>query len=147
MKSLARHVCVFAWVLAAVVQLILVTRAPDTLVISGADIAHENTMVLIHQLIFISFGLLVALAAYFSKKWGAYLVVISAALYLTRWFPLQSIYKYGLSAVAKSMFLIGSNPGVRLSYITGNIVLPILFIASIAFVVLGARRPPSTAQA
>ncbi len=144
MKSLARHVCLFAWVLAVGMQLILVTHAPDTLVISGVDMAHENAMVLIHQLIFIGFGLLVAIVAYFAKRWGSYLVVVSAAFYLARWFPFQSVYKYGLSAVAKSMFHLGSNPGVRLSYIMGNIVLPILFVASIVFVVIDSRRPVST---
>jgi len=143
MKSLSRHVCLFSWALAAVVQLILVTRAPDTLVISGVETAHENALVLQHQLIFIGIGLLLAIVAYFAKRWGSYLVVVSAAIYLVHWFPFQAVYKYGLSAVAKSMFLIGSNPAVRLSYITGSFVLPILFIASIVLVVFGPRRPPS----
>jgi hypothetical protein len=126
--------------LAVVAQLIFVVNVPDKIEISGIDLSHANSMVLVRQAIFIGCGLMLAIAAYFTKRWSSLLVVGSSMLYLVHWFPFQSAYKYGLITVYKTMFLIGSNPGLRLSFFTRDVILPIAFITSIVFVVLEMRR-------
>lgn len=143
MKSLAKHICLGAWILAFIAQSIVVSLAPASLVVSGTDIAHAAKMVLIRTLIFISLGLALAVAAYFAKRWGQLLAALSAVLYLVRWFPFKSVFKFGPSAVAKEMFLIGSNANVMWLSIIGNAVLPVLFISVIALVLIEARRPIS----
>jgi hypothetical protein len=143
MKSLAKHICLCAWILAFIAQSIVVSVAPASLVVSGTDIAHAAKLVLIHTLIFVSLGLALAVAAYFAKGWGQFLAALSAALYLVRWFPIKSVFKFGPFAVAKEMFLIGSNTNVMWLSIIGNVILPILFISVIALVVIPVRRPTS----
>jgi len=43
-------------------------------------------------------------------------------------------------------FLVGSNPGLRLSFITRDIVLPTAFVVAIVFAVLELRRYPQIAR-
>jgi hypothetical protein len=147
MKASAKLICLLAWVLAAVVQSIFVASVPDKIVISGVDISHANHMVLVHQALFIGFGFALAAAAYFAKRWTFVFVVASSALYLVHWFPFQSIKKYGLVAVSKGMMVVGSNPGLRLTFVTRDIILPIAFVVAIAFVALAIhRQTPSAVQ-
>ena|ERR1700674_3058518 len=147
MKSLAKHICLCAWILAFIAQSIVVSIAPESLVVSGVDIGHAAKMVLMHTLIFVALGLALAVAAYFAKRWGQFLTALSAALYLVRWFPFKSVFKFGPSAVAKEMFLIGSNANVMWLSIIGNVVLPVLFVSVIALVLIRARRPTSAVVA
>jgi hypothetical protein len=138
--SIGRLLFLLAWLLAAVVQLVVITRAPDTLVISGVDIARENAAVLQHQLIVVGFGIALAVGAFMSRKWGLHLVIATSVIYIVHWFPFQSVYKAGPIAVAKAMLLLGSNPGLRLPFVTRDVVLPIVFCASIVFAVLELHR-------
>ena len=108
--------------------------------VSGIDIAYANKMVLVHTLIVAVIGLALAVASYFAKSWGQLLAVLSSALYLVRWFPFKSVFKFGLSTVAKGMFLIGSNANFALLSIIGNVVLPALFISVITLVLLQRWR-------
>jgi len=136
----SRLLCLIAWAVAAAVQLIVVLRTPGTIIVSGVDISHENNMVLAHQAIFIGCGLALSVAAFVRRGWAAFLVVTSAAMYLIHWFPFQPVYKYGLTAVAKSMFILGSNPILQLSSVTRDVILPIAFIVVIVLTVLEMRR-------
>jgi hypothetical protein len=146
-KGPSRLVCLLAWILAAVVQAIFVASLPEKMTISGVDITHANHVVLVHQAFFIGCGLVLAVAAYAAKRWGLLFVVASSVLYLAHWFPFQSVHKYGLIAAYKTMVLVGSSPGLRLSSITRDVILPIAFLAAIALVALEMRGPtPSTAQ-
>jgi hypothetical protein len=119
---------------------VLLAESPAKVVVLGTDLSHENAMVLIHGLGFISCGILLTAAGYVWKRWSALLLVASSALYLVHWFPFRSAYKYGLVATFKTRALLGMNPGYRLSFITRDIVLPIAFIAVIVILALGTRR-------
>jgi hypothetical protein len=142
-NSLSKQICLCGWLLAFIAQCIVISFAPESLVVSGMDIGHANKLELLYTLIFVSFGLALAIAAYKAKRWGQRLAAFSAALYLIRWFPFKSVFKFGLSAVAKEMFLIGSNTNVMWVSIIGNVVLPLMFISVITLVLIGAQRPTS----
>jgi hypothetical protein len=144
MKSLAKHICLWAWVLALIAQSIVIYNAPQSIVVAGVDVAQPTKMALIHTLIFVGFGLALAIAAYFAKKIGPSLTALSAALYLVHWFPIKSVVKFGLLVVAKGMFLIGSNPNVRWVAIIGDVILPVSFISVIVLLLIGPRRPTPT---
>jgi hypothetical protein len=141
MKLSARLICVLAWVFAGVVQLVFVLQVPDKIVIAGTDLSQANAMVRMHQAVFIGIGLLVAALGYVVKKWSSWLVIVSSALYLVHWFPLQSVQKYGLIAVSKNMWMVGSTPGLTLTSVARDAVLPIMFCASIVLALLEMRRP------
>ena len=138
--SLCRTLFLLAWLLAAVVQLIFIAHAPKTLVLSGVDYAHANNIMLLRQFILICFGIGLGVVAHFAGKWGPLIIVVSSALYLIQWFPFRSVYMVGPIAVAKSMFLLGSNQSYVLTSITGDIVLPIIFLSCIVFAALEMRR-------
>ncbi len=140
MKTQARLLCTLAWILAAVVQLMLVAQRPQKVVVMGTDLSHENTMVLVHGLGFIACGLLLTVAGYIWKMWSSLLVVASSALYLVHWFPFRSAYQYGIVATFKARALLGMNPGYQLSFFTRDVVLPIAFVVALVFVTLGIRR-------
>jgi hypothetical protein len=69
MNSLAKHNCLCAWLLAFIAQCIVITFAPESLVVSGVDIGHTNKLALFHTLVFVNFGLALAIAAYIAKSW------------------------------------------------------------------------------
>lgn len=140
MKSLARPVSAFAWGLAAIVQLVLVAQRPEKVVVFGTDVSHDNTMVLVHGLVFIACGLLLAIASYIWKRWSSLLVGASSVLYLVSWFPFRSAYQHGLIATFNARFVVGMNPGYRLPFITRDIVLPIAFVLAFVLVMLEMRR-------
>jgi hypothetical protein len=144
-KSPARVLCLLAWTLAFIAQVMVVYRAPDSFVVFGVEMAHANKMVGIHALIVVSFGLALAIAAFFAKRWGPYLAAFSAVLYWVRWFPLKSVLKVGPVPVAKGMFLIASNPNAGWSVALSNFVLPPVFIIVIVLATFELRRPTSTA--
>ena len=141
MRSLAKHICSWAWGLAFIVQSIVIYIAPQSIVVAGVDIAPSSKMALIHTLIFVGFGFALAIAAYFSNKIGPFLTAFSATMYLVHWFPIKSVVKFGPVVVAKGMFLVGSNANVRWLAIIGDIVLPVSFITVIVLLVIGTRRP------
>jgi hypothetical protein len=143
-KSPARVLCLLAWALAFVVQVTVVYRATDSFFVFGVEMAHANKMVGIHALIFVSFGLALAIAAFFAKRWGPYLAAFSAVLYWVRWFPLKSVLKVGPVVVAKGMFLIASNPNAGWSVAISNFVLPPVFIVVIVLAAFEVRRRIST---
>lgn len=138
--SAGRILCLVAWILAAIVQLIVVSGMPDRLVISGIDLSDANRTALLHGAFFIGCGLMLASGAFIPRRWTWLLALLSAVLYLVHWFPFQSVKTYGLVTVFKGMFLIGWNPGLRLSFVTRDIVLPIAFVTSIALLLFGRRR-------
>ena len=139
-SSIGRLVCLLAWSLAAVAQIVFVASVPDKIVITGLDVSHANHVALMHQALFIGTGLILAVMSYLWKKWATLFVIISSALYLAHWFPYHSVRQFGLLATYRAMFVIGSNEGLRLSFVIRDIVLPVAFIASIVFVLLEMRR-------
>jgi hypothetical protein len=139
-KITGRLVCLFAWILAAVMQIIVVASAPNRAVAFGVDISKANTIVFRYQTLFIAVGLALALASCVFKRWSSLLVIAASALYLVHWFPLRSVLTYGFAAPLKAMYLIGDNAGLRLSFFTRDVALPIAFVVAIVLVVLEVRR-------
>jgi hypothetical protein len=147
MRAVARRVCLTGWILAVAVALFYFYTAPRKLVISGTDLSQVNSMAKLYQLAFTVFGLLIVGLSYVFKRWSAWLVLIASALYLLRWFPYPQIAKYGLVAVAKSMWIVGSNSGLVLTFAVRDVILPATFLLSIILVLVGvtsARVSDST---
>lgn len=147
MRSVARSLCLTGWIVAVAVALFYVYSAPQKLVVSGVDLSQVNSMAKLYQLLFTALGLLIVILSYVLRRWGAPLILVASALYLVRWFPYQQIAKYGLIAVAKSMWTVGSIPGLRLTFAVRDIILPILFLLSIVFVLVRDRSVRPSAYA
>ena len=107
--SATRLIFLLAWILAAVVQIVEFAYSPKTIVIAGVDESHAIAVGLLHQWVFIGLGIVVAVVAYRAGRRGPIIVIFASIVYLLQWFPFRSVYKAGLVAVAKSMFLIVSH--------------------------------------
>ena len=141
MKATSTLICLAAWTLAAVAQLIFFLNLPGGRVSAfGVDLSHARDMSLMGQGIYIACGLVSAIAASLIKKWRFSLVIVSSLFYLLHWFPWRVVGQYGLPAVAKSMYVIGSTPGLRFTSIIRDMVLPIAFAVAIAFAASEKRK-------
>jgi hypothetical protein len=140
MKSPARILCLAAWALACLEQMMLVHQSPDSLVIFGTEMAEANKMVAIHALMFSSVGLALAVVAFFARRLGPHVAALSAALYLLRWFPFKPVFKFGPFVVFKGMLSVASHPNIAWAVIISNFVLPAAFIAVIALAVFEWQR-------
>lgn len=146
MKLTGRLVCILAWLLMAIVQTIVVAGAPDRIVAFGNDITQATTAAIHSGAIFIAFGLTLALSSYVFKRWSPIVVIAASALYLLHWFPLYLVFKHGLIDPFRLKYLIGWNPGLRLSFLTRDVVLPVAFVIALVLAVLEVKRPRSAGQ-
>lgn len=134
-KSISTRLCVAAWVLAATLQLIFMLGLPDQIVVDGQDLTHANLIVQTRGLIFVGTGLVLSLIALTTWPWGLAITAASASLYLVRWLPFGLIQDVGLLGAVKRMWIVGSIPGLRLTAIVRDVLLPLAFIAVIAFAI------------
>jgi len=146
MKTSVAVVCLAAWLLAAIALLVFILGLPAKTVVSGIDVSHAANMLLVQQAIFIAVGLASAIWAWANRKWRLLLVVASSLLYLLHWFPWRAVSKVGLIATAKSMYLLGSTPGLQFISLIRDVVLPIAFAAAFILAILETRRHPTRSE-
>ena len=147
MKATGTLICLGGWVLAAAAQLAFTLSVPLGKVVAfGVDLTHVRDMSLMHAAVYITCGLILAIAAILAKKWRFPLVVIASLFYLLHWFPWRMVGKYGFTAVAHSKYLAGSIPSLRFISVIRDIVLPIAFTVAIALAISERRRYMVTAE-
>jgi hypothetical protein len=140
-KISATVICVAAWIVAAVTQLVVSLGLPDKVVAFGVDISHASHMLLVKQAVYVACGLALAIAACVIRKWRFPLVIVSALFYLLHWFPWRAVSTFGLSATANSMHVLGTTPGLRFTSLVRDVILPIAFAAVIALAIRETRKP------
>lgn len=140
MKASAAVLCVAAWIVVAVTQLVISFGLPDKVIAFGVDISHSSDMLLVKQALYIACGLALAVAAFVRKQWRFPLVIVSSLFYLLHWFPWRLIGSYGLTATVESIYVIGSIPGLRITSSIRDVALPITFAAVIAMATVERRR-------
>ena len=139
-------ICAGAWVLAAVAELVFIVRLPaGRIVLSGVDLSHAAHMLHLRDALFIGCGLALALAAWLLRRWQASLVMVASLFYLSHWFPWHQVEHFGPLATARSMYLIGSTPGLRFISLIRDVVLPICFATAIVMAIFGTRAARSRA--
>jgi hypothetical protein len=111
-----------------------VTTAEQRVIIGGADLSAQSSAVLRHGAILLAIGLLISVGSFFWKRRASVLVIASSALYLLHLFPFYLIFKYGPAATFRAMWLTGSIPGLRMTALTRDAVLPAAFITAIVLV-------------
>jgi hypothetical protein len=141
-KTYVAFICLAAWTLAAIAQLIFTLGLPDKTIVSGVDVSHAMSMLHVRQAIFIGLGLASAIWACTYRKWRFPLVVASSLLYLLHWIPWRPLGEFGLSATVKSMYVLGSTPSLRFTSLVRDALLPIAFAVVITLAVPEARKPP-----
>jgi hypothetical protein len=139
-NALGRWLCLLAWLTAVVVQTVFVTINGTKVVIGGIDFTAQNTAILRHGAIFLAIGFLITVASFFWRRWASVLVIASSTLYILHWFPLHSVLSYGPAATFRGMWLVGSIPGLRMTAVTRDIVLPAAFIVTIVLTVRDRLR-------
>jgi hypothetical protein len=139
-KASAAVICVAAWIVAAVTQLVFTLGLPTKVVAFDVDISHTSDMLLVKQAVYIACGLALAIAASAIRQWRFPLLIISSLFYLLHWFPWRLVGRYGFTATAKSMYVLGSTPGLRFTSSIRDVALPIAFCAVIAVATLERRR-------
>src|ERR1700733_15374212 len=98
-------ICLAAWLLAALTQLVFVLTLPsDKALAFGVDIAHATHLVLLNQALYVTCGLALAVGACVIRQWRFSLVIVSSLFYLFHWFPWRMVGSYGVIATAKSMY-------------------------------------------
>ena len=145
MRYAGRVVCLIAWILAICVQLV-VTSDSTPLIVDGVDYTWAQAEIRLHGALLLGIGVAIALLAFIRKPWYWIPAILSPALYLLHWFPFESVSKYGFAAVFEGMAVVGSNPGLRLAFVTRDIILPIAFVLSIVLTLLARRRSLGTTQ-
>ena len=140
MRVSSASVCVAAWILAGITQVVfMLGLRTDTIIAFGVDISHASHMLLLKQGVYIALGIALALAAYANARWRPALVIVAALFYLMHWFPWRLIGRYGFIATAKSMYVLGSTEGLRFMSLFRDVVLPITF-AVVIVMAIGEKR-------
>ena len=121
--SWARHLCLIGWLLATTVESYLLAHTPPVLEVFGHDLGGANRRIFQHDLAFIVICLLMAVAAYFFRKRGLYLVMLSCTLFLIKWFPFVAVAKYGFYRVFSTTYRIGLTTTFKLTLLN-DVLLP-----------------------
>lgn len=146
MKAPATTICLAAWIVAAITQFVFTFGLPDKVVAFGIDISQAAHALHARQAAYIACGLALAIAAFAIRKWRFPLVTVASLFYLLHWFPWRQIGKYGFTATAKSMYVLGSIPGLRFVASIRDVVLPIAFALVIILATLERRDNGSSSR-
>jgi hypothetical protein len=141
MNRTTAYICLGAWILAAVAQLLVMLSLPDKVSAFGVDVTHASHALLVKQLLFVVFGIALASWALASTRFRWRLVVLSSLLYLLHWFPWRLATNVGLLASVKAIYQSALVPLEVVSFIR-DIALPLIFVAVIAMVIAQAREVP-----
>jgi hypothetical protein len=140
-KPSAALICVAAWILALVTQLVFALGlSTDKVVTFGVDITQASHALQLKQLLYVAIGLASALAAYANTRWRFALLIFSCLFYLLHWFPWRLVGSYGIVATTRSMYVLGSTEGLRFISLVRDVVLPIAFAAVIVHAIFERRK-------
>jgi len=135
-----------AWCVVALGQVAIFVQVPAHVVVFGVDVTRETKLNELHQTLWIAMGIALVLWSLWVSRWGTLLVVLSSAIYLVNWLPLHSIVTNGLGATARMTWIVGSTPGIRLTYLLWNVLLPIAFAVAVVLSLWEMKRPRAPAR-
>jgi hypothetical protein len=140
LKLLGPKLCALAWTVAVATQIVFMLRTPDHAVLFGTDWSDVIQATQRRGLLFVGLGLLTAAVGLITGRFGFLVSIGSAFIYLTHWFPMTLIARNGFGGALVIMRLADSIPGLRMTGVIRDLILPVAFVVSIALCVLEWRR-------
>jgi hypothetical protein len=138
----ARLLCLLTWLVAGVAQMLIVVRAPTTLIVDGHDLSAELRAMLVQSLLPVVAGLLLVGASVLTRRKAFRIgaIILSALVYLADWIPLETIRKFGPEAGIAVLRIPAAIPELQWIWLLRNILLPAAFATAIGFAVAATIR-------
>jgi hypothetical protein len=130
-RRYAAYLCLAAWGLAAVAQLVVMVRLPSNVVAFGVDVTHASHALLIRQLLVVALGVATSAGACASPRLRLPLLILASLVYLVNWFPWRLMAAVGPVGTFNAIYLFASTPGMQLMSLTRDVVLPVAFATAI----------------
>ncbi|HVY22854.1 MAG TPA: hypothetical protein VG962_05830 [Steroidobacteraceae bacterium] len=131
MKLYAKIIALCSWIVTGLIQVTYELQTPSKVVMQGVDITQSVSRGHSLAVIWIGLGLILASAAFIVKRASSVLIIISAFLYLTEWFPWASVRIVGLLETYRYKWILASGLEFEIVFLIRDILMPVAFLVTL----------------